>query len=80
MIELTEQQRQQLQGAETAVIDPQTREAYVLVRKEVYEQLKESLYDASPWTDEEMDLLAAADADALGWEGMEAYQEPEGRR
>ena len=29
----------------------------------------------SPWTDEEMDLLATADADSLGWEGMEAYQE-----
>jgi hypothetical protein len=31
---------------------------YVLVRKEVYEEMKESMYDASPWTDEEMDLLA----------------------
>ena len=32
-------------------------------------------YDDSAWTDEEMDLLAAEDADTLGWEGMEAYQD-----
>jgi hypothetical protein len=34
-------------------------------------------YDESPWTDEEMDLLAAEDADCLGWEGMEVYQDGE---
>jgi hypothetical protein len=32
-------------------------------------------YDASPWTDEEMDLLAAENAEALGWEGMETYED-----
>ena len=32
-------------------------------------------YDASPWTEEEMDLLAAASADELGWEGFEPYQD-----
>jgi hypothetical protein len=32
-------------------------------------------YDDSPWTDEEMNLLAAEDANTLGWEGMEAYQD-----
>ncbi len=39
-------------------IDPQTQQVYILVRKETYECLKESLYDDSPWTDEELDLLA----------------------
>jgi hypothetical protein len=34
-------------------------------------------YDDAPWTNDEMDLLAAEDADFLGWEGMEAYQEDE---
>jgi len=61
MIELTEQQRQALAAAgETPanVIDPETRAAYVLVRREEYERLKDMLYDDSPWTDEEMDLLA----------------------
>jgi hypothetical protein len=75
MIELTPEQRLELSAPEPTVIDPQTKETYVLVRREVYERMKELLYDASPWTDEEMDLLAAESVDALGWEGMEAYQD-----
>jgi hypothetical protein len=47
----------------------------VVLRADVFERLRGFLYDASPWTDEEMDLLAAEDADVLGWEGMEAYQD-----
>ncbi|HTU21013.1 MAG TPA: hypothetical protein VMG10_23375 [Gemmataceae bacterium] len=46
----------------------------VILRADVFEQLRELFYDASSWSAEEMDLLAAEDADALGWEGMEAYQ------
>jgi hypothetical protein len=46
----------------------------VVLRADVFDRLRDLLYDDSPWTDEEMDLLAAEDADALGWEGMEAYQ------
>jgi hypothetical protein len=38
-----------------------------------YERL--TAYDASPWTDEERDLLRAEALDALGGEGMEAYQD-----
>lgn len=74
MIELTEEQRRELNDPEPVAIDPRTRETYVLVRLEKYERMKDLLYDAGPWTDEEMDLLAAEDADRLGWEGMEAYQ------
>ncbi len=47
----------------------------VVLRADVFDRLRETTYDASPWTDEELDLLAAEDADALGWEGMEAYQD-----
>ncbi len=39
MIELTDQQRQELSTPEPLVIDPQTRETYVLVRREVYDRL-----------------------------------------
>jgi hypothetical protein len=49
----------------------------VVLRADVYERLREALYDDSPWTDEEMDMLAAEDADFLGWEGMEVYQDGE---
>ena len=40
MIELTERQRQELSIPEPVAIDPQTREVYVLVRRETYERLK----------------------------------------
>jgi methyl coenzyme M reductase gamma subunit len=47
----------------------------IVLRADVFERLRGLLYDDSSWSDEEMDLLAAEDADALGWEGMEAYQD-----
>lgn len=40
MIELTEQQRQELNAPEPVVIDPETRETYVLVPRLVYDRLK----------------------------------------
>ena len=65
MIELSEEQRRNLVEPEPAAIDPQTRQIYILVRKETYERIKELLYDDSPWTDEEMDLLAEETGDLL---------------
>jgi hypothetical protein len=47
----------------------------VVLRADVFERLRALVYDDSPWTDEEMDRLAAEDADVVGWEGMEAYQD-----
>jgi type II secretory pathway component GspD/PulD (secretin) len=42
MIELTQQQRQAIGQGETppTIIDPDTKTAYVLVRKDVYEQMR----------------------------------------
>jgi hypothetical protein len=40
MIELSEAQRRELSGPEPLAIDPETRQTYVLVRKEVYDRLK----------------------------------------
>jgi len=77
MIELTEQQSQAVaEAGETppVVVDPKTKTTYVLVRKDVYDHLA---HDDGPWTDEERDLLRAEALDALGWEGMEAYQDEE---
>ena len=67
MIELTEQQMQAVHASGAMppiVVDPKTKTPYVLLRKDVYEQLKAEDYDDSPWTDEEMDLLAA-EVDAM---------------
>ncbi len=47
----------------------------VVVRADVFANLQADMYDDSPWTDQEMALLAAEDADRLGWEGMEDYQD-----
>jgi hypothetical protein len=65
MIELTEEQRGELdQPGPARAHDPKTNEFYVLVRADVYDRLKDLLYDDSPWTDEEMDQLAA-EVDAM---------------
>jgi hypothetical protein len=71
MIELTEQQRQELEGPEPLALDPKTKEQYVLVRKDVYARMKELLYDDSPWTDEERDRLAIEAGEMLDRYGKE---------
>lgn len=55
------------------LVDPKTRQRFVLLSETEYERLRE--WDASPWTDEERDLLRAEAVEALGWDGMEAYQD-----
>jgi hypothetical protein len=57
------------------VVNPKTQQRFVLLPEEEYERL--SYYDTDPWTDEERDLLRAEAVEALGWEGMEAYQDNE---
>jgi hypothetical protein len=59
MIELTPEQRQALAADQLPrLIDPETHKTYVLLSEEVYQRLKDRLYDDSPWTDAEMDRLA----------------------
>lgn len=53
MIELSPEQRQALRERPAPVlpmIDPTTRQAFVLVPRELYDSLTD--YDDSPWTDE----------------------------
>jgi hypothetical protein len=66
MIELTPEQRRALAAEQPPhLIDPETGKRYVLLSEEVYERLKELLYDDNPWTDEEMDLLAEQAGDLV---------------
>ena len=61
MIELTEQQVLALGAAGSGplrVVNPQTKEAFVLLRVDEYERLKADDYDESPWTREELEALA----------------------
>ena len=66
MIELSELQRQELSAVEPVAIDPQTRETYVLVRRENYERLKALLalddYDPDEGASEVNEVMAADDA------------------
>ena len=76
MIELTEQQVQAITAAGTRppiVVDPKTKTPYVLLRQDVYERLRHQEYDDSPWTDEEMELLAWEAGKSAGWEDMDEY-------
>ena len=61
MIELTEQQVQALENADDTpprVVNPHTKQAFVLLRVDEYERLKDQEYDDSAWTREELEALA----------------------
>src|SRR6266481_3069176 len=71
MIELTEQQAQALEKPDAVpprVVNPRTKETFVLLRVDEYERLKEDEYDDSPWTREELQALAWEAAERTGWE------------
>jgi hypothetical protein len=71
MIELTEQQMQALENPEATpprVVNPRTKETFVLLRIEEYERLKEEEYDDSPWTREELQALAWEAGEQTGWD------------
>ena len=80
MIELTEQQLQALENPETTplrLMNPQTKEMFVLLRLDEYERLKEDEYDDSPWTREELEALAWEVAERTDWEEYDdAPEEP----
>ena len=76
MLELTQEQVQALEKPEdtpSRIVNPQTRETFVLVPLGDYERLIDAQYDDSPWTDEEMELLAWETGKQAGWEDMDDY-------
>ncbi len=71
MIELTEQQMTALnnpQGTPPCVVNPRTKETFVLLRADEYERLKEHEYDDSPWTREELEAQAWQAGEQSEWE------------
>jgi hypothetical protein len=78
MIELTEQQMQALENPEATpprIVNPRTKETFVLLRVDEYERLKEDAYDDSPWTREELQALAWEAGKQIGWEDMDEYDD-----
>jgi hypothetical protein len=74
VIELTEQQMQALEYSEATpprVVNPRTKETFVLLRVDEYERLKADEYDDSPWTREELQALAWEAGERTGWSEMD---------
>jgi hypothetical protein len=77
MIQFTEEQRQQLRsGKAVDVTDPETAQLYVVLRKDVYERVRQLLYDDSEWTENELRVQLSRSAQDNGWDdaGMDAYE------
>ena len=76
---LTEEQARAAteQPSGVRLTDPGTNQEYVLMRADVFDQLRELANDDSAWTDEERDLVRAEAVESLGWEGMDVYQDDE---
>ncbi len=78
MIELTERQVLELEVPEAKpprVVNPWTRETFVLLRIDEYERLKAEDYDDSEWTSEERHALAWETGKHAGWEDMDEYDD-----
>jgi len=84
MIELTEQQMQSLQepGSDPPrVVNPHTKETFVLLRVEEYERLTQDEhdeYDDSPWTREELQALAWERVKQEDWDEYDDLPEKPG--
>jgi hypothetical protein len=78
MIELTEQQIQALENPEATpprIVNPRTRETFVLLRVEEYERLKSEEYDDRSWTREELQALAWEAGERDDWEEYDGAPE-----
>jgi hypothetical protein len=78
MIELTQQQVDALENTEGTplrLVNPRTKGTYVLIPADEYERLKEHEYDDSPWTKEELQVLAWEAGRRAGWEDIDEYDE-----
>ena len=78
MIELTDQQIDAVEKQSATppeVVNPRTKETFILLRIEEYERLKQGDYDDSPWTREELQVLTWETGKRLGWEDMDEYDD-----
>jgi hypothetical protein len=68
-IELTEEQRQCVEGAEVPVrvIDPKTNTGYVLLREDLYSRVQ-SLFETGPLTEEERRVILQGVWRRAGWD------------
>ena len=77
MIELTEEQIQALEksaGPPPRLVNPRTRQTFVLLPVEEYQRLKAVDYDDNPPSREERDALLWQYAEKSGWDDYGDYQ------
>ena len=67
MIELTGDQRQELRQVEPTLIDPETSETYVLVRKDLYNRMKALLEEDENDRKTQQAFLNASHQSAVAW-------------
>jgi hypothetical protein len=82
MIELTDQQVDALENTERTplrLMNPRTKQTYVLLPVEEYERLAEDEYDDTPWTMEELQALAWEAGKSMGWDDMDEYDGAPGK-
>jgi len=78
MIELTDQQLESLKSPVTTppqVVNPRTKETFVLLSVAEYQRLTVDDYDDSPWTREELHTLAWQAGKHAGWEDADEYDD-----
>lgn len=69
MIELTEEQAAAMKSPHVLpprLVNPQTKETFVLIPAEEYERLTKDDYDDSPWTRQELQAAAWETAERAG--------------
>jgi hypothetical protein len=77
IIELTEEQVRALSVPHSGppqLLNPRTKEAFVLLHVDEYRQLTSAQYDDSPWTRDELQAVAAATAERAGWDAQTHHQ------
>ena len=77
-VQVTEQQAQALEHPDIVpprVVNPRTKETFVLLRVDEYERLKEEEYDDSPWTREELQALAWERVKHEDWDEYDSLPE-----
>ncbi len=77
MIELTAEQMEAVEtaaGSPAQLVNPRTKETFVLLRTAEYDRLKVE-YDDTPWTRAELESLAWVTGKQAGWEDMTEYDD-----
>jgi len=57
------------------LMNPRTKETYVLLPVDEYERLNQDEYDDTPWTKEELQALAWEAGKHVGWQDMDEYDD-----